>query len=613
MIKKSLIKRYIELSLNPVPVKKGTKVPIREKHTTVFTLDEVDKYNFEEIGISTGYASMNLEALDFDLKNTDNPDEFIISFENMIPEVLLSKLVISSTPSGGRHYIYRCKDIEANQKLARNMEGAATIETRGIGGYIKCYPSEGYSFISEKKFNEIPYITVQERNFLLNICRQKDKLAKRDIYKKYSTEDLDHLKKFPDFNKDPDVGINLLKEAGWTYHSEHGEWYNMTRPDSESGELHGGYNTEGMFFQTFSTAQDVFEERRGYNNHHIYAELICDGNYKKAYRQLFDQGFGVDEENEDDEKELSFISNFESENEYLEQARKGEIPLGVSLGWSKLDDNFRLKKNQFYFFLGLDNIGKSTIISSMQAATKVLYNYKWGISSPEAMVEVTRRNLIEAEIGKKIDELDKDTYNKLLINSRDYFYIINNDKHYTIDEILKKGRKLYQRYGIDFFLIDPFSFYSGSGNFSEDNEILSKIRVFCQNYCSVIVIDHPYTGFTRVAKGADGFLRIPTKYDASGGNAKANRCDDFVSFHRIINHPDIDIRKTMQISVQKVKDKSTGGKPHASNEWSELIYERRDGFLGYWDIEGNNPMYQYLKSKEGVTEKLKYMTPEEAF
>ena len=48
---------------------------------------------------------------------------------------------------------------------------------------------------------------------------------------------------------------------------------------------------------------------------------------------------------------------------------------------------------------------------------------------------------------------------------------------------------------------------------------------------------------------------MPTKYDASGGNSKANRCDDFISAHRIINHPSKAIRSTMQISIQKVKDK----------------------------------------------------------
>ena len=599
MVKKEIIKRFLELSLNPVPVKKGTKAPIRGGHNTAFEESEIDKYTFEEVGVSTGYPSLNLEVLDFDTKNVDNPEQFIKDFEDIVPSSLLSKLVVQSTPSGGRHYFYRASNIESSQKLARNLIGAASIETRGIGGYVKCYPSEGYNVISDANFGEIPQLTNQERDFLITVCRQKDELTKKDVYKRYSQDDLESIKRFPEYNDDDEVGIELLESNGWTYHSTNGDWYNLTRPDSKSGDLHGGYNRKDKFFQTFSTGQDTFEEKRGYNNHHLFAELECEGNYKKAYALLYEKGFGVEQLEDEEEDELNFITSYEEENERLDQARRGQIPIGDSLGWRSLDSYFRLKSNHFYFLLGLDNIGKSTVLSSIMASTKILHGKKWGISSPEALVDVTRRNLIEAESGLPIKELEGDEvrYQKLLKDSRDHFIIFRNEKHYTIDEVLEKGKKLYQKKGIDYLLIDPFSFYSGSGNFSDDTEVLSKIRVFCQNYCSVIVVDHPFTGFTRVGKDDNGYLRMPTKYDASGGNSKANRCDDFISFHRIINHPDNEVRRTMQISVQKVKDKSTGGKPHNSDEWSELIFEERDGFLGYWDEYGDNPMYKALLNK----------------
>lgn len=610
---KQLVKRFLELSLNPVPVKKGSKEPLRKKFSEPFHVDEIGDYKWSEleIGISTGFTSLNLEVLDFDLKNTDNPDEFIEDFNKLIPEALFNKLVIQKTPSGGYHYLFRSDKVESNQKLARNLKGAAIIETRGVGGYIKCFPSEGYEMIANK-FDNIPYLTEVERNFLITIAKQKDKLGKEDIKKRYSKEDLDYLSKFPDYNSDEQIGIDLLENAGWTFHSMNGEWYNMSRPDSESKDLHGGYNTEGKFFQTFSTAQGVFEERRGYNNHALFAELECDGNYKKAYAILYDQGWGVDVEETDDD-DFDFISSFREENEFLEQARKGEIPLGVSSGWTDLDENWKLKKNSFLFLLGLDNIGKSTLLSSIMVATKTLHGFKWGISSPEATVSITRRNLLEAHAGKMIDQMTKEEYDGIMKDSRSHFYIIANKKHYTIDEILKHGVKLYQKYGIDFLIIDPFSFYSGAGSYLDDVEILSKIRVFSQNYCSVIVVDHPHTGFTRTAIGSDGYIKIPSKYDASGGNVKANKCDDFICFHRVINHPDPDVRKTMQISVQKVKDKYTGGKPHVDGEWSELVYERRHGFLGYWDSNGDNPMHKAMISKLGVRAKLKTMSAEEAF
>jgi hypothetical protein len=626
MTKNQLIaKKFLDIGLNPVPVKLGTKIPTRKNHTELIKVEDISNYSFDEIGVSTGYASGNLEVLDFDLKNCIDPVKFVEEFELSIPIEISKKLVCQTTPSGGRHYLYKCSKIESNQKLARNKDGAAMIETRGIGGYIKCSPSSGYKLVSRaingelinNTFTNIPFLTEDERQHLIVISKQKDELYIRDAYKRVSDEDKDYLKKFKDFNLNEDIGIQLLKDIGWTHHSTNGIWYNMTRPNSQSGDLHGGYNTEGKFFICFSTAEDMFQDRRVYNNHHLFAEIECEGRYNIAYAKLHEAGYGNNDSGQDDDIDLPFVSKGQDEDDYLEQARKGEIPIGLSLGWSELDDYVRLKKNSFVFILGLDNIGKSTFLSSVMVSSKILHGFKWGISSPESSNTVTRRNLIEAQTGKKIEFFKdyKDQYNRVLKESRDHFFIIKNEKHYSIDEILEIGKKLYQRYGIDVLLIDPFSFYSGSGNYADDTDILSKIRVFSQNYCTVIVIDHPYTNFTRNSKDSQtGYLKLPTKYDASGGNGKANRCDDFISIHRVINHKDKDIRNTLQISVQKVKDKSTGGKPHIEDEYTELIWDEREGFTGYWDNKGNNPMYQYMTSSKLVKkEEIKRMTAEEAF
>lgn len=618
-INKSLITRLLQLKLNPVPVRKGTKIPLREAHQTAFQSSEIDNYNWSdlEVGISTGFSSLNLEVLDFDLKNTSNPDKFMTEYNQHIPEELLNKLVIQKTPSGGFHYLYRCDEIESNQKLARNRVGEAVIETRGVGGYIKSFPSSGYSIESKVSFSEIPYITVQERRLLFTLARQKDELLFRDNLERYSREDKDYLSKFSEYNSDPQTGIDLLEKHGWSFHSQNGVWYNMTRPGSSSGDLHGGYNQDNCFFQVWSTAQDVFQPRRGYNNHHIFAELECKGNYPQAYAKLYELYPEYKDVSLVDDSSLSFLSTYESENEYLDQARRGDIPLGNQLGWVSLDPYYRLKKNSFDYWLGVENIGKSTLISSIMVASKVLYGDKWGISSPEALAEATRKNLIEAQAGKEIKGMTSEEYQSYLKDSRENFLIIETKEYYSVDQILEYGKVLYQKYGITYFVIDPYSFYAGSGNYALDLEMLSKIRVFCQNYCSVIVVDHTNTEFTRDRKNYDksGYLMMPSKYDAAGGNIKVNKCDNFLCFHRIINHQDDQIERTMQISVQKIKDKSTGGKPHRLDEWSELEWDTRDGFTGYWDSDGNNPMYTAKMSKMGLKQKevLKPVDPMDAF
>ncbi len=99
---------------------------------------------------------------------------------------------------------------------------------------------------------------------------------KKDAMKRASREDLQSFKKFPKYNEDPDIGIKLLEGSGWKFHSEDSEWINMTRPDSKSGDIHAGYHKDGKFFFCFSTAQDMFEEEKPYNNHALYAMIKCD-------------------------------------------------------------------------------------------------------------------------------------------------------------------------------------------------------------------------------------------------------------------------------------------------------------------------------------------------
>lgn len=71
---RQVAREYLELGLNPVPVSEN-KEPLREKHSTVpIEIEEIEDYDFDNIGISTGSISGGLEAIDFDLKNAADPD-----------------------------------------------------------------------------------------------------------------------------------------------------------------------------------------------------------------------------------------------------------------------------------------------------------------------------------------------------------------------------------------------------------------------------------------------------------------------------------------------------------------------------------------------------------
>ena len=610
--------RLLELRLNPVPVILGTKDPERKGHTDSISKEDITKYKFNELGISTGYASNNLEAIDFDLKNADDPKDFMKKYDHYIGEELRKKLVIQKTPSGGFHYLYRCEEISSSKKLCNNKEGKAIVETRGIGSYVKCFPSDGYTMI-QGTFADIPYLSIDERFTLIVAAKRLSQTLLKESRKRISDEENKYLKKFPDYNSDPEIGINLLLDHGWTIFGDEDdktEWVNFTRPDSDSFQIHAGYNKDSKFFFCFSTAQDIFEANKPYNNHAIFAELECGGNYKKAYGKLNSLGFGSKEaDDSEDFDSLSFLSDSVDENGYLEQARKGEVNQGLSLGWN-IDEYFLLKPNSFNMGLGYDNVGKSVFMLALAMASNVLHDWKWGMVMPENKTGMSRRRLLEIKTGKNISYFNdkKDLFDQYLGEIRNDFKIVANKKHYTIKDVIEMGKRLYEYFGVNALLIDPYNFFKVEGDgYSHNNEILSELRVFSEEYCSVYVMAHPSSFAPRNKKNNDGYLSAPSKYDIQGGADFPYRVDDFFILHRIVNHPDPDIKKTMQFIVEKIKETETGGKPHPQDRYSELIYEQRDGFLGYWDTDGRNPMYEALMSKMGIQKEIKRLTAEEAF
>lgn len=626
---KETAREYMEYGLNPLPIALGEKRPLNENHNTVrITEEDIDNYPFEAIGISTGLISGGLEAIDFDLKNADKPKLVWKSFKSKIPKELMDKLVVQRTVSGGFHLIYRCEDISSSKKLAKNPKGMAVIETRGEGGLIKCYPSKGYQML-QGSFDKIPIITPEQRVTIMASAKMLNKTIIKDASKRMRSEDRKKFDKFPEYNNDIDIGIKMLEDHGWKVWSEDDDWINLTRPNKEEG-ISAGYHKEGKFLYVFSSSQDNFEEERPYNNHAIFAELECDGRYDKAYAKLYEDGHGIEEAKgkkksekkqnkedwEDSLESLSFLSDEIEENGYLEQARKGEISQGLSTGFRDVDEYMRLKPNSVNIGLGYDGVGKSVGMLNIAAASNVLHDWKWGMVMPENKTAMSRRRLIEIFSGRSVDSF-KDSpilFDKYKQQARESFYIISNKRHYSIRDVIEMGKRLYEEKGIDALLIDPFNFFKVEGNaYSYNNEILSELRVFAEQYCAVYIMAHPSSNSPRTNIDEYGYLKPPSKYSIQGGADFPYRVDDFFIFHRVVNHTDHEVKRTMQFIMEKVKEVETGGKRHDKDDYSQLVWEERDGFLGYWDTNGDNPMYAAIKSRQEVRAKMNPVSPEDAF
>jgi hypothetical protein len=289
------------LGLSIIPVA-SNKIPFKpwgeyQKKIAPISLWHSHYLNQGTIGIITGKISGNLECIDIDIKN--DPHKTIIKeFSDLIPEELLSRLIIQSTPSGGQHYIYRCPEamIDKNLKLALHSDKTVILETRGEGGYfctskIKNKIMQGKLDLENLEV-EIPVITPKERDFLLTTARslnrhcpsKNGKISKNDKSYVYTEPAIN------DFNDKYNV-LDLFIKHGWRVAKEDYEKYYLLRSGS-SAQYSGYYFKEQKTFTCFSTSTDFKPEKP--NNHFQILEVLeGKGDYKTTLRLLPKYGFPV--------------------------------------------------------------------------------------------------------------------------------------------------------------------------------------------------------------------------------------------------------------------------------------------------------------------------------
>lgn len=250
----------------------------------------------------TGAISGGLEALDF-----DTHEIYQLWRERMREEgwgALHDRLAagyLEASPSG-IHLLYRCCQIEGNQKLASlPVEGSlrfkTLIETRGEGGLVVVAPSCGGVHPSGKPYvllqggiGTIQTITAAERQTLFAIARSFNETPPPQIYTGSSKP---ALLRPSDANPRPGDDYNrrviweeVLEPHGWTLlYMRDGEGY-WQRPGKEGSGVSATTNYAGSdLLYVFSTST-VFEAGRSYSKFAAYALLEHGGDFAAAARAL---------------------------------------------------------------------------------------------------------------------------------------------------------------------------------------------------------------------------------------------------------------------------------------------------------------------------------------
>ena len=289
-----------------------------------------DLSNVAGVGLVCGELSQNLEAIDIDLKY-DITGKLFENYKKLIHDIdpkLLAKLVVQKTRSNGYHFIYRCAKIEGNlklanrpttddekrftysetykvkcqegktheeadkvaQKSAENDKVRVLLETRGLGGFIVCAPSEGYDFVFGD-LQSISFISESERDTLFTIARQFNQVVEEPIeVDRKKAPKTAGLSSMDDYNQRGDV-IGLLEEYGWKVVGKKGSKTLLLRPGQTSAASSGNFDSSRNWFSVFTTSTE-FQPNKAYLPYSVFAQLKCKNDFTETARQLYELGYG---------------------------------------------------------------------------------------------------------------------------------------------------------------------------------------------------------------------------------------------------------------------------------------------------------------------------------
>lgn len=275
-----------------------------------------------------------------------------------------------------------------------------------------------------------------------------------------------------------------------------------------------------------------------------------------------------------------FLASDEEMTEYELAVINGTLEMGLPTGLNALNTYWMFKKHHLVWFGGVDSVGKSFFVWYLAVLAAKFHGWKILIHSAENSDGQLRKKLKEFFIGKSLKVMDSEELTWAHDFVRDHFKIISSKQMHTLDDFLLKCEVIYDE-GFQFDLVigepwNSFDIPASVDSYRNNIHALNVLRVFKENYASVWIADHVNTEAAR-KKDKDGYVAAPYKSDIEMGQMKANKVDDFIIIHRVVNHP-FDYKKT-QIHVHKVRVEETGGKKTSKDD--PVLIELNSDYCGY--------------------------------
>jgi hypothetical protein len=274
---------------------------------------------------------------------------------------------------------------------------------------------------------------------------------------------------------------------------------------------------------------------------------------------------------------------------YIRQFRQGLIESGKGFGYEELDKYFVLKEAEFYAFVAHSNVGKTTTILWFLLVSAVNHGWNWMIYTGENNPSSIKMKLIEYLTGRKIKEVPEHWLKYAISFINDHFYIVTNDKTYEYKELLGFAEALLHSKSLKGIFIDPYNSLKANvtmakSKYQYDYEAYSDMLAFTsRTKVTLFLSAHTNTESQRMLDN-EGNQKMPHATMVEGGVALYNKVHNFVVFHRKIK----DNTRWMftEVSVDKVRNKDTGGQPTPKGE---PILLKMQGAVEFVDERGCLP------------------------
>jgi hypothetical protein len=300
--------------------------------------------------------------------------------------------------------------------------------------------------------------------------------------------------------------------------------------------------------------------------------------------------------------DMSFISSEDEDYRWIQDYIDGKLTLGLSTGDLELDKYFLFKRD-FTIINGISNIGKSTFSLYTIVSSAVNHGWKWIIFSAENRTAATKMKIIQFACNARVADLYPSELKKMYSWVNEHFTVVSNSSMYGDTDLIIFGEKLLRQGDYDGYFIDPYNslkiqMSSGSALSTHEYhyEAASELLNFTQKHnLSVWLSTHAVTEAQR-RKGDDGLPQAPYAEDTEGGGKFVNKSDNFLTFHRKIQHANMDIRRTVEVHVRKIREVESGGEPTSIDY--PVLFEMNMMNTGFINKSTRKPMFVPILKQE---------------